>query len=163
MSADSFHHQIEEELRRRKFVEDFDDFQAVIDKKGTSLVMDFKDFKQYESKLSKSSKSHYPKLATVKVVQFRKGSFKIFWKTDPIDVEYKEGIFLQPKFIKARKSNKKIFAARSEDRGIQKQKKNDIIKKLCPLMKNRNRIYFWKNIPASDSSDLLLDNEIDLV
>ena len=93
MSTDSFHHQIEEGLRRRTFVEDFDDFQSVIEKKGTSLIMDFSDFKQYESKLNKSSKSCYPKLAAIKVVQFRKGSFKIFWKSDPIDVEYKEGNF----------------------------------------------------------------------
>ena len=34
MSADSFHHVVENEIRRMKFVEDFDEFRSIIDKRG---------------------------------------------------------------------------------------------------------------------------------
>ena len=35
MSADAFHHQVEQGMREQKKVEDFQDFQDIINKKGS--------------------------------------------------------------------------------------------------------------------------------
>ena len=46
MSPDSFHHKVEQCMRQKKRVEDFQDFVGIIQKCGKSLVMRFSDFFQ---------------------------------------------------------------------------------------------------------------------
>ena len=121
MSADSFHHVVENEIRRMKFVEDFDEFRSIIDKREESILMNCTDFVFYKAAVSKSKTVTYPKLKEMREVQFRKGSKKLFWKTSPVE-EYKSSIFLQQKFIKVMRK-KDVFPARIEDRGIPAEKK----------------------------------------
>ena len=59
--------------------------------------------------------------------------------------EYKSGNFLQKKFVKVM-SKTNVFPAKLSPRGINGEKKKDILDKLCPLMAD-NRKTFWENIP----------------
>ena len=54
MSADSFHHQIEQRLCQRKKVEDFQDFVKIIDSWGKYLLMSFNDFFEISKVLCQS-------------------------------------------------------------------------------------------------------------
>ena len=48
MSADSFHHQVEDKIRRKKYPHDFNDYVDCIDSAGKALLLkpeDFFDFK----------------------------------------------------------------------------------------------------------------------
>ena len=48
MSADSFHHAVEQEIRRKRNLLDFKDFEDTTNATGISIVMDAKDFRCYE-------------------------------------------------------------------------------------------------------------------
>ena len=91
MAADAFHKEIEDEMKKQKNIYDFEDFKKIINTKGTALEMDISDFKQFESKLSKAKGTCYPKLENVNVVQFRKGSTKMFSKDNVMETEFRDG------------------------------------------------------------------------
>ena len=61
MSADSFHHQIKKEMRSKKNVYDFDDFDKIIESKSYNLPMTEGDSCDWENGLSQR-KFHYPSL-----------------------------------------------------------------------------------------------------
>ena len=66
MSADSFHHQVEQGMRQKKRVEDFQDFIDIVNKCGISLVMNFDDFFKIPKGLSQAKyTSNKPKLENV--------------------------------------------------------------------------------------------------
>ena len=44
MLADAFRHQVEQGMQEQKKVEDFQDFQDIINKKGKSVLMKVEDF-----------------------------------------------------------------------------------------------------------------------
>ena len=67
MSADSFHHRIKEELRRKKNVEDFPEFKSVIDSRGTSIML-CTEFPYFKAHVTKSKSATYPKLNKIKEV-----------------------------------------------------------------------------------------------
>ena len=78
MAADSFHKAVEDWMRERKFMYDFDDFQSVINSKGTSHVLDHSKFTQYTNEVSKAHDTNYPKIEDIREVKFRRGSTKMF-------------------------------------------------------------------------------------
>ena len=80
---------------------DFEDFKACIAARGIALEMTENDFFEYKSKQSKANFTNYPYLDDIVVVQFRRGSTEMYWKTDMRVVEFSHGEFLQKKFIKA--------------------------------------------------------------
>ena len=61
MSADSFHHQIKKEMRSKKNVYDFDDFEKIIESKSYNLPMTEGYSYDCENGLSQR-KFHYPSL-----------------------------------------------------------------------------------------------------
>ena len=101
MSADYFHKQVEEAMKRKKDVEDWTDFIYCISKAGgIPLAMDITDFKNFRSGLShgKTSLETKPLLENVAVAQFRKGSVKSwFYKKNHTDASFEEHTFLQSK------------------------------------------------------------------
>ena len=150
MAADAFHRSVEQEIKRRKFVYDFREFEDVInDAKGVAVTMNVSDFRNYQSKLSHASTTTYPLLENVVVVEFRKGSNCMFCKEDMRIVDFENGEFLQKKII----MKQDTFQAKSNPRGIPESKKMDIVTKLCPMMDKQHQ-NFWKNIPTNDVVDL---------
>ena len=74
MAADSFHHQVEEAIKKRKFLYNFSDFVSAVQSKGKVDVMFPTDFKMYTKELSYGKTGvNYPLLATVREVMFKKG------------------------------------------------------------------------------------------
>ena len=84
-------------------------------------------------------------------MQFRQGQRSIFVKRYHRDEDFIEFDFLKKKS----KLNEPAPLMRQEPRGIAQAKKDDIVKKLCPLIPTSRRL-FWEAIPASaDSIDLI--------
>ena len=81
MSADSFHHQTEKEMRSKKNVYDFDHFGKIIQSKGSKLPMTEEDLYDWENGLSQGKFAlSKPLLCNVQVVMFKKSETKMFWK-----------------------------------------------------------------------------------
>ena len=95
-----------------------------------------------------------PKLNEIQVVKFMKGSKKIFWKNDFLG-DYNSAYFLQHKISKLI-DNCEYFSAYAEPRGVNQEKIDDILLKLCPFM-DANRRKFWIQLNAnSEVEDLSL-------
>ena len=79
-SADSFHHQVEDKIRRKKYLYDFNDYVDCVDSAGKALLMrpeDIFDFKSYQS-IAKDI--NYPNLSEISKIQLCKGETNSFGK-----------------------------------------------------------------------------------
>ena len=151
MVADAFHKGIEDGMRLMKNVYDFNDFERVIQSKGIAIKMDFSDFQLFESKLSKAKYTYYPLLEKVVVLKFMKGSQNLFWKESMDDKNFQSGKFLQKKFVDVMKV-RDPFPHHSSPKGFPQHKKEDVVKKLCPLMSESRRL-FWESIAVGVEED----------
>ena len=96
MSADSFHHQVEEAMRKKKNLYDFADFSRV-SKSGIAVEMTVEDFFDFRNNLSSGKDTFYLYLKDVSVAQFRKGYTKIYWKESHLDTDFEQGEFIMKK------------------------------------------------------------------
>ena len=116
------------------------------------------DFYDFKSKLSKGKDTCYPPyLDDVAVIKFEKGFTGMFWNTDMRATEFQYEEFLQKKFIKVWQ-NFEVFQRKPCPRGIPLHKKDDIVKKLCPLMEGPNRQIFWEALPVADVPALIAEH-----
>ena len=97
MSADSFHHSVEEEIRQQKKLYDFHGFVRYVSRRGTAVEMKPCDFIDYKKEKGTTNDMVLPLLANVTVLQFRKNSTKFYWKESFNDIEFKESEFLKRK------------------------------------------------------------------
>ena len=135
MSANSFHHQMKKEIRSKKNDDDFDDFEKIIESKGCKLPLTKGDFYDWENGLSQE-KFALSKLllCSGQVVMFKKSETKMFWKESYLQEEFQLCIFLKKK-NEAKIKLGKFPPSQHEPRGITTtSKRNDIVKKLLPLM-----------------------------
>ncbi|CAM4321070.1 unnamed protein product [Leuciscus chuanchicus] len=150
MSADSFHHGVELEMKNRPggVLYDFEDFVSVVTSSNSRKVEvvemkneDVLNWKDGHScvKIKKASK-----LGKMSVIQLRRGSRSLFFKLNHVDAHFTELDFLRAKF-----ELKVPSLLRPHDQGIEEAKKNDIIRKLCPFMPP-NRRAFWCSLPVSE-------------
>ena len=73
MSADPFHQQIGKEMRSKKNVCNFDDFEKTIESKGCKLPMTEEDLYDWENWLSQGKFAlSKPLICNVQVVMFKK-------------------------------------------------------------------------------------------
>ena len=92
MLADSFHHKVEQVIKKKKGVEDFQDLV------NASFALDFKIFLLVPYGVSQGKyASEKPKLENVEVMMFKRGSNKIFWKTKHTKEQFHEAQFLNKK------------------------------------------------------------------
>lgn len=151
MSADSFHALVEKTMRKKKNIYDFEDFSDCISLGGTLLVMQPGDFMDFEKKVSSGKDTNYPYIKDMAVVQFRKGSTKIYWKKSLDDSDFEEGEFMIKKH-RANVLNSSYTPIVKQQRGIESSKKDGIITNLGPMMP-QNRLDFWENLFVSLESD----------
>ena len=120
--------------------------------------MKFNDFYEYPKGVSQGAfASKKPKLENVQVVKFVRGSAKMFWKGNHSDFEFESALFLQKKYEK--NIGKNLFTQCKENRGVKTSKKENIIKVLCPHMKERSR-QFWYDLHINESSpDLISERD----
>ena len=156
MSADVFHHQIGQGMREKKRVEDFQDFQDIVTKKGKSLLMEVGDFLDIPKGISSAKFAQLkPNLNEVFVIKFERGTRDMFWKEEYQQENFKRAQFLQNKYQKENIE----FASRVKPRGVRTDKKHNIIEKLCPHMKE-NRREFWEKLDEDENSpDLVKERD----
>ena len=122
---------------------------SALDNAGKSVVMDSNEFIDYPRGVSQGSfAKEKPKLDNVYIANFQKGSSKIYWKEDFDSTVFKSSEFLQKKLAAKIQSKTCNF---DNPPGIHISKKDDIVKKLCPLMPG-NRHSFWNTISTNESS-----------
>ena len=98
--------------------------------------MSFHDFFKFPKGVFQAKYAqNKPKLEDVQVVKFVRGSTQIYWKNNHRDNNFKSSRFLQKKY---EKSIEKEFSRNTENRGVKPSKKENIIKVLCPHMKERS-------------------------
>lgn len=152
MSADYFHHQVEQSLKMMKKVYDFDNFRTAVEmansKNVTLADMNFEDFYQWPTyhsyaKLSKAQPRPY--MADIVYVRAERGSKVLKYKTDLSSEEELVLDFLQVKYMR-----NEILPppSKSGNRGILKSRKQNIINRLGGLMPEEN-LNFWKNLPET--------------
>ena len=95
MSADSFHHSVEKEFRKRKNIYDFQDFVDVINTNGEAVIMKHGDCKLFTKDVSEAKYTCKPLLQDVAEIQFRRGSIEMHWKMSHREGEFKLGLFLK--------------------------------------------------------------------
>ena len=98
MSVDNFHHQVEQRMRQKKNVKDFQDFVDAASSCGQSLVMKCNDLFDIPNGVSLANYTREkPKLEQVQVIKFERGSIKMFWKESHKSESFKSSKFLQKK------------------------------------------------------------------
>ena len=96
MSADSFHHLIEQGLKNAGKVQNFSDFVNIVEKYGKAHVMRIDDFLSIPRGVSNGAfAKSKPHLEDVRTMEFRRGSFRLYWKTTHIQKNYHSSEFLQ--------------------------------------------------------------------
>lgn len=145
MSGDSFHHGVEQEMKRRSggAVFDIEDFVNVVATSNcrkvetvqmtNANVLNWRD----DCSTTKVRKAH--KLSEMTEIQLRRGSRSLFYKLIHTD----ESLIEMEKF-----TMNVPYLLRPHDQGIEEAKKTKIIKNLCPLMPS-NRRAFWVSRPVN--------------
>ncbi|KAK7169041.1 hypothetical protein R3I93_005136 [Phoxinus phoxinus] len=149
MSADSFHHGVELEMKRRPggAVYDYEDFFSVVatsnSGKVEALHLKNANVLNWRDGHSTTKVKTAHKLSEMAEIQLRRGSRSLFYKLTHTDESFIELDFLQKKF-----STNVPSLLRLHDRGIEERKKIEIIQKLCPLMPSSRRA-FWVSLPVN--------------
>nr|CAH7712409.1 unnamed protein product [Callosobruchus chinensis] len=163
MSADSFHHQVEQSMKKFNKIYDFDDFKKAISHANSSkvdvLAMDLKDFYEWKD-LSSKFKLKKEKVYLHDIVQIvaKRGTMNIFYKN-----EYEGQLvllnFLNSKFIK---SGTPTPDQQSTNRGISSERRDGIIKLIrgTNSVIPTNRFQFWENIPLEDGEPVADEEDI---
>ncbi|KAK2702927.1 hypothetical protein QYM36_018494 [Artemia franciscana] len=153
-SVDGVHGNIETKMRKKGKVYDFPDFvECVSTSRKDVTALELCEFRQWVTqKRAMNKKCVLPKLLSIVEAKFEKGSRLLYYRTD-FDKDMESCDFLQPKF-----DSKRLPEVNRVPRGILKEKKDAIVKKLCPMMP-RNRQTFWKSLPVSKSMDLIDDED----
>ena len=158
MSADSFHHGVELEMKKRKDgnVYDFSEFVDVVKKSNSGkvdvIVLDNEKVRAYKGGQSQVKlKKAKVLLGKMCVIQLRRGSRNLHYKTSHADDDFQQVDFLKNVFSLDRPPK-----LRTEGRGIPDAKKTDIVRKLCPMMPASRRS-FWENLMIGDAVDIELD------
>ncbi|KAG5269081.1 hypothetical protein AALO_G00198090 [Alosa alosa] len=146
MSADSFHHGVEQEMRRRPggVVFDFEDFLSVVANSNSRKVevVELKNemIRAWIDGHSAAKVKKMPRLAQIKVVQLRRGSMSMFVKKSHGEEDFIELDFLQKKFTSCVPAT-----LRPQDWGVEEAKKMEILRNLVPLMPPTRRL-FWSSL-----------------
>ena len=154
MSADNFYHQVEQRMRQKKNVQDFQDFADVVSSCGQALLMKWNDFFDFPKGVSQANHTlEKSKLEQVQVIKFERGSINMFWKVSHKLESSKSSKVLQKKY---ERNIGKDFNRVVSPRGVKTGKKENIIKVLCPHMKERSSS-FWNNLEVNDGPVDLID------
>lgn len=162
MSADFFHHQVEQSLKSMKKVYDFENFKTAVQKANSQNVsvasMNFQDFYQWPtyhsySKISKAEPRPY--IADIVYVRAERGSKVLKYKTDLSSNDELVMDFLQVKYMRR---DIPLPSTKSGNRGILRSRKQNIIDKLGRLMFEEN-LEFWKNLPETTTESKLQDDD----
>ncbi len=159
MSADSVHASIASKMKRQSTIYDLDDYIQMIEssrKQIKTIILNHSHMYKFENESRKTNL----RLTNAKVLQFRRGSTSLFWKSTHNGTEdFKEVKFY--KTMKCRELESKISAGAdlieglptmAAPRGIPAQKKADLLK-LASLMP-RYKAAFFESLVENTVDDL---------
>ena len=72
MSVDSFHHLVEKEICKMKFLYDFDDFVSCVSNKGEALILGYSDILLFENCVSQGKFTNKPLLESVQCQVYKR-------------------------------------------------------------------------------------------
>lgn len=152
MSADSFHHQVEMSLQRKKKVYDFSDFVDCVRASNSGKVdvkemtrEDFYAWPDNSSKYKISRSKPRPYLKDMVEVTAERGNYELKYRS-AFTEEQKTLNFLMEK-AKQAKRPQNIPSMR----GIQSNRKKMILENILSLIP-ANRQEFWKSLPVNESA-----------
>ncbi|CAH0397369.1 unnamed protein product [Chilo suppressalis] len=153
MSADSFHHFVEQSMDKKGKLYDYQDFLEAVE---TSLksgkvevksmeIIDFVNFKSHIShKKNKDIDGNRVYIKDIVHLMVKRGSHSFFYKKNFDDIEFKELYCLKSK-------NLPNFTVKTVPKGIDRERKRNILNVLGPLIPP-NRLIFWKNLSVGSTS-----------
>ena len=65
VAADSFHHQVEESISKRRYLYDFNDYIQVVNFCGNAIEMSHEDFYDFRNYKSNGKYTNYPFIADI--------------------------------------------------------------------------------------------------
>ena len=144
MSADADHQVINKNMKTKKEVEDFEDWANIIASTGLSVhCMSEGDFVEAENLFSESKSrllqgiNARPYLRDFKVVQVRKGSELLYTKSS-----YDQSDWRTYNLVKAKVDLSRPLKMRSKERGVNKEKIDELCRNLLGLI-SRHKRPFW--------------------
>lgn len=156
MSADSFHHQVEQSMKNKK-IYDFDDFTNCVKLTNSENVIvknlnisDFFYWPDLSSQVKIKKCEPRPYLNTMVKISAVRGSYTLKYWTDFKSERGHDLDFLK---VNTLKNGMSLPREHNEARGIPNEKKASILKHLCPLM-DKNRRLFWENLKETNVNDL---------
>jgi hypothetical protein len=147
-NADSVHGSIANALKRKSLLYNFMDLKELMISSRTNISVLEMNSAHFLVWASYPVLKNKPKLSQIRVVEFRKGSPCIYWKSN---IKSSEFNFL-PLF-----PDNTVFTISIENfpyRGLNSEKKQQIISTLLPLMP-QDKHDFWNQLPSSDAPDLV--------
>lgn len=161
MAADSFHHQVEMAMKHYGKIYDFHDFENCVKKSNSGKnevkvlwindIFKWKNFTcHYKLKQLGTAK---PLLKDIVKITVERGQMFCKYAIDHDEPADKKLNFLQASVMK--NGIPQPLPCESL-RGVNKFKKEDIVKKICPLMPE-NRRAFWENLSETDLPDLITE------
>lgn len=164
MSADSFHHQVEQSLKKMGKVFDFDDFKSAVNNANSSKVdvkdmtiNDFFDWKDFSSKYKIQRINPKPYLQDMSHLLFKEGEYVMWYKNNFLDDDFVKLNFLIAKYFK---DGVPKPSSKQDCRGISEMRKNSLILKLRPIIPE-SRLKFWEQLPVC--ADNKNDDDSDVV
>ncbi|XP_055527559.1 uncharacterized protein LOC129720151 [Wyeomyia smithii] len=165
MSADAFHAAVERRMRlfNKGEIPTYPDFvncikQANGDPEPIVTSMEYNDFFEptFHFKPSVISRlKDRPKLANIKTVKFSRGSYEFHYRND-FSTEWKHcSVFTNKQLKQIRKNSfdfKLTLKYREACTGIEKSRKDFILRKLCSLMPAGKRTY-WQDLPEVEVAE----------
>ena len=114
------------------------------------------DFFDYIKEKGSGKVIKCPYISDISVVQFRRGSTKLFWKSSFLEVDFLESELLKLK-TRICWMTWNPCPSKGKARGITLTKKEEILLKVSKF-KESDRIKFWEDIPAKELSKDLTAN-----
>lgn len=157
MSCDQFHHQVELSMKKKGRIYDFTDFEEAVGSANNGKVilksLQPQDFIDYTNNISdRRIQNANPRvyLKNISQIRFIRSSFDLHYKNDFAE-NYKTMKFLNDKFLK----NPQLgIRFRSLPKGIERDRKQNIIDKLSPIIP-KHKMFFWQNLPTCGDSESL--------
>lgn len=155
MSADSFHHQVEQSLKIQRKTYDFEDFVTAVKKANSGNVEVFEmqhyDFFYWPTYMSQQKFKNTPRLYLSDIVHIKavRGSNYLLCKTNyDVMSPYQQLDFLQKKAMKGIK----LPPHHTTPCGFPEDKKNNILQSLNEVLPE-NRKQFWSDLPTPQPED----------
>lgn len=160
MSADSFHHQVEQSLKKKKKVCDWEDYKQCVfeaNSKNVSIVENkmenFHDWKDYTSQYKLNKITPRPFINDMVYLIFTRGKLTLQYKND-FDQDFIEVNILLKAMEKRGVIPKPV--AKQQPRGIAKSRKENLVRKLEEILPP-NRLEFWKNLAVTEIESTMDD------